>query len=474
MKNVTHKQTSGKATAHKQYSYNEIVEYLDAHWHPSFKDPSLATFKKLDASFGNLSSKLTTVLITGTNGKSLTAHFAARLFKQEGLKVGTLFAPHILTYNERIVVDNEIVSNKTFTDLGNEVLHAAATLNFELHSLDMLTMMSFVHFKNNNIDAALLEESDISGADPVTICKPKITAITRVTNFEATQKGAVLLEKALKKMLAQVTPESHVISADQSKHNLQLMQKITLEKKGNWAMPIRKLAPLAYPFEQLHGRSAALAERISHIFVNTFLPKETVVVSNSLLVKQKGQRGRPTLEAKRQAELNPRRTIDQFWKDAGSTLPGRFQLLEKEKPTILLDSADNVDSFENLLLGIRLLHYHRPLKGLTLILGNNNPDLNIADFLKQLRYFFKKTSGNVIVCPAEQIPGQSSSPSWHVENVCNDIKSMKIKAKSAKSFKEAFAMAQKSVDERYGLVVIAGSASLVCEYWRNKGMKKLQ
>ena len=43
--------------------------------------------------------------------------------------------------------------------------------------------------------------------------------------------------------------------------------------------------------------------------------KMPYVVTNSLLTKQKGQRGRPTLEIKRQAELNPKRTIEQFWKE---------------------------------------------------------------------------------------------------------------------------------------------------------------
>ena len=42
-------------------------------------------------------------------------------------------------------------------------------------------------------------------------------------------------------------------------------------------MPIRKLAPLAYPFEQLHGRCAALAERICQIYVDDFLHESTLV-----------------------------------------------------------------------------------------------------------------------------------------------------------------------------------------------------
>ncbi len=475
MKNLTHKQTHTKGTvAGKQYSYGEIIEFLDAHWSDKYKDSSLACIKKLDKAFGNLSQKIDAILITGTNGKSLTAHFATRVFKEEGLTIGTLLAPHVLTYNERFVCNNETVSNKTFTDIGNEVLNTVTTLDLNPHTTDVLTMMALVYFKKQQVDVCILEATDNASADPITICKPKIVAITRVTDFEQTKEGNASLEKTIKHMLQTANTTSYVISADQSKINLKYMQKITESLGATWAMPIRKLAPLAYPFEQLHGRSAALAERIAQVYVNTFTPKGTIIVSNSLLVKQKGQRGRPTLEAKRKAELNPRRTIEQFWKDSVSSLTGRFQLLDKEKPTILLDNASSLDAFQNLLLGIRLLHYHRPLKGLTLIFGINNESLDLAELLKLLRYFFKKTSGSVIICPTEPIPGQHAGASWDPEKISNDIKSMKIKAKSAKSFKEAFEAAQKSVDERYGLVVIAGSSALVSQYWRYKGMKKLQ
>lgn len=475
MKNLSsQKQTQSKGTVSgRQYSYSEIIEFLDARWNKALQDPALTTIQALDKAFGNLSQKINTVLISGTNGKSLTAHFTTRLLKEEGVEVGTFCAPHILTYNERLSWNGETISNKQFTDVANEVLHAVATLDLNPHALDVLTMMALVYFSQQKAEVALLEVSDAGGWDPVMICKPKISAITRITDFENSEKGAVLLEKTIKKICSVVSKNSHVVSADQSKMNLQLMQKYAEQKEATWAMPIRKLAQLPYPYEQLHGRSAALAERIAYLYVNNFLPEDTVIVSNSLLVKPKGQRGRPTLEAKRKAELNPRRTIEQFWKDTMNSLPGRFQLLDKEKPSILLDNASSLDSFQNLLLGIRLLHYHRPLKGLTLILGNNNEQLNIADFLKQLRYFFKKTSGSVIICPTTSIPGHNATTSWDSEKVSNDIKSMKIKAKSARSFKEAFEMAQKSVDERYGLVVIAGSSTLVTEYWRYKGIKKL-
>lgn len=460
--------TSSLASQGKQRSYNEIIEFLDNNWHTNKHDTSLQCIRQLDQAFESPAQKLKTILVTGTNGKSLTIDFATKLLRQEGLSVGSFYAPHILTYNERFSLNNEAISNKAFTELANEVLNSAQSIGLTPNSYDILTMIALLFFKQNHVDVALLEVSECGMHNAIAICSPKITAITRVTPDNADQTDATI-----KEMLGVVRQGTIVISGDQSKLNLQTMLTITEELGGIWAMPIRKLAPLSYPFEQLHGRCAALAERIAQTFVNEILKLESTIISSSLLSKPKGTRGRPTLEAKRQAELHPQKTLEQFWKEEQSYLPARFQLLDKEKPSILLDNAQNLDAFENLLLGIRLLHYQRPLKGLAIILGCNNSAMDIGEFLKQLRYFFKKTSGHVIVCPVEKIPGHKGDESWDVEKITNAIKSMKIKARSCTSFKEAFDAACKSVDERHGLVVVTGSPSIITEYWHHKGMKKL-
>ena len=97
------------------------------------------------------------------------------------------------------------------------------------------------------------------------------------------------------------------------------------------------------------------------------------------MTKQKGQRGRPTTRSKTlKLNLILKRPLINSGKITIAQFPGRFQLLDKEKPSILLDTASNLDAFKNVLLGIRLLHYQRPLKGLTLVLGCNNNNLDIT------------------------------------------------------------------------------------------------
>lgn len=473
MSNATTRKTTSQpkvVVPGAQRSYNEIVEYLDSHW-SSTPAQDLRVIKELDKALDFPSKKLKTIGVAGTNGKGLTINFASLLLRQEGLKVGTFYSPRILTYNEQLSINNESVSNKIFTEIANEVISVCEMHTISASSYEILAMIALLYFKQSEIDVALLEMRDGS-TDPFVICNPNIFAITRVTD-DVIPSHTKPVPDIIKDLLANVPAGGFVVSADQSKANLQLMLEETKRRNSTWSMPIRKLATLTYPFEQLHGRCAALAERIGEIFVDHFANKNALVIENSLLAKQKGQRGRPTLEAKRHAELNPKRTIEQFWKEVVTNLPGHFQLLDKEKPSILLDNARNIDALKNLLLGIRLLHYQRPLKGLAFIFGCDKNQMDNGEFLRLLRYFTKKNSANVIFCPISPVISGVHEESWNVDQITNDVKSLKIKSRAAQNFHEAFQAAKESVDDRHGLVVITGSQSIIAQYWLDKGLKKL-
>lgn len=468
----TPRQQKRTTAAKKQRTYNDVVQYLDQHWSVK-REESLERVKQLDQALGSPSQKLNALLVAGTNGKSLTAHFTTKLLQEEGLTVGSFYAPHLLTYNERFTIDRATIQNKQFTQVANTVIDTAEAHGITANTQELLAIISFIYFTENNVDVAVLEVDEGGTYNPVNICNAKVATITRVTapTIYATEDE---LQTRMDDMLGIVKPGTYLVSGDQNKSHLQHMNEVTLERNGHWIMPIRKLAQLTYPYEQLHGRCAALAERMAHTYMNKFVVQDATVVNNSLLIKQQGRRGRPTIEAKRQAQLNPPKTLQQFWKETINELPGRFHLLDKEKPSILLDTANNIDAFKNLLLGIRLLNYQRTLKGLAVIVGASHETLHHEEFLKLLRYFFKKTSGELYICPIDTpLPGTNEEQSWDVEQVTNDLKSMKIKAKGFNSFDDAFAAAQNVVDERDGLIVVSGSHSIVHQYWNRKGVRKL-
>lgn len=473
MSTIKHTSASSKnaVALGKQRSYTEVVDFLNKHWTVGCDGKNVERARQLDKAFGSPSQKIETVLIGGTNGKSLTAHFATKLLRAEGFTVGGFYAPHMLTYNERFSLDEEIISNKVFTELANDVINTAESLGLEAHTHELLTQIAFNYFAQNNVDIALLEVETGGASHPTIISNSKIIAITRLTSTDVNEEGQAS-QDVINEYLGAVTKGTHLLSADQNKANLKQMSEYAAKVGAEWAMPIRKLIALSYPFEQLHGRCAALAERIAFVFVNTFAADHPSLAKDSLLARVKGQRGRPTLEAKRESQINPKRTLEHFWKETISTLPGRFQILDKEKPTVLLDNASNIDAFNNFLLGIRLLHYNRSLKGLTLIIGCPQETLDYQEFLHAIRYFFKKTSGNIFICGVPERADQQTT-SWDPEKVSQDMKALKIKARAVRNFKEAFDTAKKTINDRHGLIAIAGSESLLAEYWNYKGIKKL-
>ena len=452
------------ASLKKQRSYNEVVEFLDTHWRPTSQKVDLAVVKALDTLFNNPSQKIAAVTIAGSNGKSLTAHFTSQLFYNEGLKVGSLSTPHINLYNERITFNNETINNKLFTEYVNEVINAVETATLKVYSEEILLIAALNYFIAQEVDVVLLEAREGAASDVTAICSPKVLAITRVTGKTVNEFG-VAQEDTLRELLTVSPKKTHIISADQNKTNLKTMEVWASNNDCVWEMPVRKLAPLKYPFEQLHGRCAALAERIVSIFVNECMEThDEKFVQESLLAKKKGQRGRPTLAAKSEREKNPTKTIEHFWKEAENKLSSKFELLEKEKTTILLDNAYNEDSLKNFLLGIRLHHYQRPIKGLVLVIACNEDEVNLESFSKQIRYFFKKTtSGSVIVCGFKSQPGQKQA--WDYEAANEELKNVKVKSRTATSLKEALEHAKKSITDRHGLIAISGPISLIKEFW---------
>ncbi len=446
-------------------TYGEVVEFLDACPAMEYGDVALRRMQELDKLFDNTASKFETILVGGTNGKSSTMHFAAKLLMEEGFKVGIAYSTHLLTYNERCVMQGEQIPNKQFAEIVNEVINTAQMAKLSVTAFEILTMAHLLYFKAQGVDVALVEVGMGGAKDITTVCNPIIAAVTRIAEDHADILGNDL-DQITHEMIGITKPASWFISAEQSKIRLQKMKDWVEEREGKWAMPIRKLAALPYIFEQLYGRSASLAERIAQIYVEDIKGKFSPFLRGNLLATQRGQRGRPTIEAKRRAELNPIKTLKGFWNEQFNLLRGRFEVLDKEKPTILLDNAHNVDALNNVFLGIRLLHYQRSLKGFTLIMGiESHIDMN--EVMKLVRYLFKKVNGQVFF-----VPLPDNKLSCDIEKLVDLARELNVKAKAFASFTEAFDAACKTVDERSGLVAICGSASLVSEYWKAKGIKR--
>jgi folylpolyglutamate synthase/dihydrofolate synthase len=446
-------------------TYSEVVEYLDGLKSAEYAEASLKRMKDLDQQLGNISGAIDVITVGGTNGKSSTLHFAAKLLAEEGFKVGIVYSSHLLTYNERLVLHNDAIANKLFTDTLNDIINVAEANDIKPTVHEIMIFAGLLSAAAEKTEVVLIEANYGGKHDAVAYLNPKIAAVTRVAEDSKGLLGTDLDAMSFE-LLEIAKPTTWFISAEQSKLRLQKMKSWCDERHIKWAMPIRKLASLPYIYEQLYGRIASLGERIAQIYVEDIKGKFSPFLRGNLLATQKGQRGRPTLEAKRQAELHPIKTLKSFWADQFDLLHARFEYLDKEKPSILLDNGSNLDAFTNLFLGIRLLHYQKPLKGLALVIGLSK-STNAMEAIKLIRYLLKKVSGQIFF-----VPLPSDTPCHDVQDLGIMAKELNVKAKVCANVADAFEQAKATVDERDGLVAIVGSTSLVSEYWKARGIKK--
>jgi folylpolyglutamate synthase/dihydrofolate synthase len=466
MTNISRVVEQGQKSFVKVRNYAEVTAYLDSLKKIDYSEEAVSRMQKINAALSQIALKKDLIIVAGSNGKSSTVQFAAKLLKEEGLKVAALYSNHILNYNERILIDATLIANKSFVDAVNQVIQVVDDLSIQATAYEIVYAAGLLQAVAEEVDVVLVEAGLGGKYDAVAAFTPCITALTRVADAHSAILGTDLDQMAFD-MMEVAKAGSWLVSAEQSKIRLQKMKTKAEEKGVFWAMPIRKLAPLPYIFEQLYGRAASLAERIAQMYVEEIKQRFSPFLRGNLLATERGRRGRPTTEAKQNSILNPIKTLKHFWLEHFELLHGRFELLDKEKPTVLLDNAENIDAFENFFLGMRLLHYQKQLKGVSLIIGIK-AEVDALEMVKLMRYLFKKVAGFIFFVPLPE--GVACHDPFMLETLAKDLN---VKAKGCTSFAEAFEGAKKMVDERHGVVAVTGSIDLLAEYWKQRNIKKL-
>ncbi|MCR5546564.1 MAG: bifunctional folylpolyglutamate synthase/dihydrofolate synthase, partial [Lachnospiraceae bacterium] len=140
----------------EDYSYEEIVskiENIRRFGKASGYEVSKELLKELD----HPEKELSVIHIAGTNGKGSTAAFCVSILKEMGKRVGLFTSPHLVTFQERIQVNGELISKEDVIRLGTKVLEASEKINLEPTMFDIAMAMALLYFKEQKVDAVVLE-----------------------------------------------------------------------------------------------------------------------------------------------------------------------------------------------------------------------------------------------------------------------------------------------------------------------------
>ena len=134
-------------------------------------------------------------LVAGTNGKGSVVALTTAVLREAGLKVGSMPKPHLVSYRERIALDQEPLSEERFAAALNAVLPAIDRVAAQLGpptEFEVLTAAAFAELARLEVDLAIVEVGLGGRLDATNALDPGVAVITNVQHDHEKHLGRTL------------------------------------------------------------------------------------------------------------------------------------------------------------------------------------------------------------------------------------------------------------------------------------------
>ncbi len=148
--------------------------------HPKLIDFDLSRLKLLMKKFNNPQNTLQNVIhIAGTNGKGSTASFLKEILENHKLSVNLYTSPHLINFNERIRINNKLISEEKLIKILEEV--ETKNDNKPITFFEITTAAAIIAFNKYPSDVNIIETGLGGRLDATNIIEnKKITIITKI------------------------------------------------------------------------------------------------------------------------------------------------------------------------------------------------------------------------------------------------------------------------------------------------------
>ena len=142
-----------------------------------------------------------TVHIAGTNGKGSTATMLSHILKEGGFRVGKYTSPHLVSFTERITVNEEEITEKEVAELTEYIRNKADEKDKKrfFTFFDFTTALAFEFFKRKKVDIAIIETGLGGRLDSTNVIEPLVSIITNVDYDHMEQLGSHIEQIAAEK-----------------------------------------------------------------------------------------------------------------------------------------------------------------------------------------------------------------------------------------------------------------------------------
>ena len=144
------------------------------------------------ALFGDPQHRFRVCHVAGTNGKGSTAAMIHAVLSAQGHRVGLYTSPHLEAFTERIRVGKRPITQAAVVALVREVAERTRRAAIALSFFEFVTVMGFLHFARQEVDAAVVEVGLGGRLDATNVVHPSACVVTTIARDHERFLGARL------------------------------------------------------------------------------------------------------------------------------------------------------------------------------------------------------------------------------------------------------------------------------------------
>jgi dihydrofolate synthase / folylpolyglutamate synthase len=402
--------------------------------------PTLERIGTLLRYFGSPESEYPAVQITGTNGKSTTAHMTSALLTAVGLRVGTITSPNLQRVNERMTIDGAPIDDATLDDLLYAAMLVEREIGVEASYFEILVAVALRWFADEAVDVAVVEVGMGGTWDATNLVDGHVAAVTNVEVDHVEYLGPTREQIAAEKA-GIVKPGATLVLGETDEY----LQQIFTAREA--ARVVRRDVDFGVRRNEL-----AVGGRHLHLYAtraeypDVFLPLHGAHQGDNAAVAL------AAAEAFVDAEL-PRAVVTDAFRRM--TAPGRLEVVGR-KPLILLDGAHNVAGAQALRRALDEEFGGAPDTFVLGLLREKDPhDMLVALGVDE---FANEDRGGTLVCCRPPSP-RALDPT-HIAKAATDLGVPEDRVEVVESVADAVGTALLATAED-GQIVITGSLYVV-------------
>ncbi|NIK11234.1 bifunctional folylpolyglutamate synthase/dihydrofolate synthase [Alkalibacillus almallahensis] len=305
--------------------------------------PGLTRINMILNELGNPQHQIKTIHVAGTNGKGSTTSFLSHILREDGYDVGTFTSPYIETFNERISLNHQPISDSDLVDLVERIKplceQIATTEVGHPTEFEIITAMAYLYFKEQAVDYAVIEVGLGGRLDSTNVINPILSIITSIGYDHIDILGNNLADIAYEK--AGIIKSNTPIITGVSQH--EAIQVIDQKAQTNHADVLK----LGHDFHA----EAKITEHLVDVFdfANNSISLKDLKIQ--LLGSHQINNASVAIEAYLQLLEVENRLLDPDIIRSGlkkTQWPGRFEVV-RHNPDVILDGAHNVEAIQSLI-----------------------------------------------------------------------------------------------------------------------------